>query len=377
MNVAISFGYSDKNTSVWDDDKIQNTLHLYFLLEKLKNINVYLINFGIFVNGLSEQSRFELGGIKLYSWSLIKDRVKFDIFIESGLKLKQDVIGILKNKNTKLILFNSYNKYLMDTEDILFNPNNKEILYDNYDEIWTLQNYQKMNKYYLEEVYNTTVYNMPNIWSSHIIDKEIKKLRKEGKKFEYHTNDKKNIVILQNNNNVNDISIYPLLIIEKSYKKDKDLFKNNIGHILLMNSDFLSSNKKFMSIINKLEIYKDNLVQMKGKYKIPNILSDSTDIIVSHQWDNSLNDYYLNALYGNYPILHNSDILKVNGYYYPDFNIQLASEKLIYIIQKHDKSQNNYFLKSRGIINNYDINNNNIKEVYYKRLLDLEKKINN
>lgn len=378
MNIAISFGHQNKNSSIWDDDKIQNTFFLYFLLDKIENVNVYLINFGYHVNSLTKKSREELGGIKLWNWLLVKDKVRFDTFIESGLKLTNDTVTEIKQKKIKLISFNNYNKYLMDVEDILFNPNTDENIFDDYDEVWSLENFQRMNKFYLELIYNTKVYNLPTIWDSHFIDKEIKNKIKNDNNYNYNytINNKKNIVVFQKNENVNDICIYPLLIVEKAYKNNKDLFKNKINKLLLINSKKLVNNKKFISVVNKLDIYKDGYIVFKDNQKNIDTIPNETDIVVSHHWDNTVNNYLFDALYGGYPILHNTDILKNNGYYYPDFNIQLASEKLLYLIENHDKNSKKYKLKSQGIMNNYNINNGYIQNEYLNRLLDLKKNNN-
>lgn len=374
MNVAISFGHVNKDDSIWNNDSKQNSLNLYLLLKKIHGINVYLINFGNHVNILTKESRKELSGIKLYNWLMIKDKIKFDVFIECGLKLNKNTIDELKNKNIKYIFFNDYNKYLMDVEDILFNKNNNEILYDEYDEIWLLQSYQKMNKYYLEEIYKSKIFILPNIWSKYFINNEIKRLNKDNKKFHYDINkSKKNIVIFQKNDNVNNTFIYPLLIVEKLYNKKKVLF-DKIDKIILLNSKHLLSNKKFMSIINKLNIYKDNLILFENSKNMIDIIQESTDIIISHQWDNTIDNYFFNLLYGNYPILHNSDVFKFNNYYYSDFNINLAIDKLEHIILNHDRLYINYNNKVQGMLNNYDINNKNIQNEYYKRLLELKKK---
>ena len=70
-------------------------------------------------------------------------------------------------------------------------------------------------------------------------------------------------------------------------------------------------------------------------------------IIISHQQDNALNYLYLESLYLNLPILHNSDFIKDYGYYYPEYDIDIAKVQINKILKEHKENISNYCLNSR------------------------------
>ena len=57
--------------------------------------------------------------------------------------------------------------------------------------------------------------------------------------------------------------------------------------------------------------------------------------VLSHQVFNELNYIYLEALYLDLPIIHNSEILKDYGYYYDDCNISAAVNCLEIALNNH------------------------------------------
>ena len=73
----------------------------------------------------------------------------------------------------------------------------------------------------------------------------------------------------------------------------------------------------------------------------------STDIVVSHHWENGLNYLLYDALYGNYPLVHNSPFLRDVGYYYPDFEIFDAARAIATAAQTHDARLDDYAAAAR------------------------------
>ena len=91
-------------------------------------------------------------------------------------------------------------------------------------------------------------------------------------------------------------------------------------------------------------------------------------IIVSHQQDNALNYLYLEALYLNLPLLHNSNFIKECGYYYPDNDIDIAKLHIAKILKDHKINILNYALNAKKVFNKFSYKNkDNIKK--YKKIL--------
>ncbi len=366
MNITITFGTNDKNFSVWSSGSIQNTLSLYRMLKPIKEFNVRLVNLGIDVKTIKKESGINLKkDFEFHTWEQVCDDT--DLMIESSFKLTKKQTNYLRSKKTKLVLYKTGNAYVFDLEEVTFNKFKTPILYDQYDEIWTLPQHQKTSEYYLRELYNTDVHILPCIWNSEYIKRYEKYLMINNNKLQYTPhNNPKNITIFEPNINIVKSAIYPILIANKVYKERPEL----IEQVRVLNSKHLFTNKRFLSIIGKLKIFKDDKISFEQRYTTPIILSKVTDVVISHQWENELNYLYFDVLYGKYPLLHNSEPLKEYGFYYDGFNIDDASNKLIHILTKSDKTHNFYIKKCEQASFNYSIINkaniNRYKERIYK-----------
>jgi hypothetical protein len=71
-------------------------------------------------------------------------------------------------------------------------------------------------------------------------------------------------------------------------------------------------------------------------------LAKHVHAIVTHHWENGLNYLYYEVLYGNYPLIHNSEFLKDYGYYYKDFDAEDGARALLAAIKDHDRSLKDY-----------------------------------
>lgn len=66
------------------------------------------------------------------------------------------------------------------------------------------------------------------------------------------------------------------------------------------------------------------------------ILSSHADALICHQWENAQNYVYYEALYGGFPLIHNSDLLQDCGYRYYGFDCEEGGRVLIDAWRTHD-----------------------------------------
>lgn len=366
MNIGIGFGFLSEKSSFWNSEPLQNAIFLYILLKKVKGYNVILINFGIDKSLLSKQTKHYLGKIKIIDWKdLIKNKNDIDLFINPNLYISDNIVDFFKKKGIKLIRIDHTNNYNTDINEIYTNP--KGIVFkDIYDEIWIYQNNLKNNKTYLETIYNSNVEVMPFIWDPYFIKKQ-KTLDKKSN-FGYVEHEKKNLTIFDSNNNIFDTSIYSLLLLEKIYKSNKELFKEKVDKIRVINSLKFKENLKYLSIINKLDIKKDGFCSFEENYDTFSILANYTDIVVSNQSEDQLKYFYFESLYGNYPLVHNSEFLKSNGYYYNDNKIKEMINNFINFIDNHNNIIDKYKLKFDKIMERYSINSDFLIKKYKNQI---------
>ena len=352
MNITITFGTDDINFSVWTNSDYQNIIALYDLLSKVIEFNVRLVNLGINTTTVKPEVGLGINDIKHYTWDDVKEDTQ--LLIESNSKLNTQQTNYLKTKRCKIVSYKSGNSYISDLEDITFDNNKSKIINNNYDEIWILPHNQKLDEIYLKELYNTNVYTLPYIWSYKFIKEYEEFLINTEQELKYKIHDKsKNITILETNNSITNSSIFPILIINKVYKEYPSL----INKVRVLNTEHLYSNNRYLTFVNNLDIFKDKKISFEKKHSTPFILSTVTDVVISHQWENELNNLYFDIFYGKYPLLHNSESLKGYGFYYDKFNIEEASKKLIVILNKYHLIKKDYNTKCEQVIYAYSINN--------------------
>lgn len=364
MNITITFGTNDTNFSIWQNGSVQNTFALARLLKNVKDYNVRIVNLGIPIESIKREVGFDIKDYEFYSWEDVKDNT--DLLIESSIKLKKEYTKYLRDKGTKIVLYRTGNAYIIDIEDVLFGNKKTSIIDDEYDEIWTLPHHKKTNYHYLSELYNTKVYILPYIWDDRFIKGYEKHLLSNNSILEYKSHkNPKNITIFEPNLNVVKTSIYPLLIVDSVYKENPEL----IDKVRVLNSYHMNDNERFLSIVNRLKIFKDEKVTFESRYPTPFVLSRVTDIVVSHQWENELNNLYFDVLYSKYPFLHNSETLKKYGTYYEGFNVKEAKMKLKHMLIHSNHDNKDYKKLCESVIYRYSSDYmNNVHE--YKRKID-------
>ena len=135
----------------------------------------------------------------------------------------------------------------------------------------------------------------------------------------------------------------------------------------------LAKNDYFIKLILQMDIYKKRKEFLKVQKRIPflDAVTKFGSIILSHQQDNALNYLYLEALYLNLPILHNSSFIKEYGYYYPENDIDFAKLQMQKILKEHKIRIAEYSYNSRKIIQKYSFKNPNNISIYKKIIISL------
>ena len=68
--------------------------------------------------------------------------------------------------------------------------------------------------------------------------------------------------------------------------------------------------------MNQLDIVREHKAVFLGRHDTPRFLAENTDIVVSHQWENPLNYFYLEVCWQGFPLVHNATLCADLGYYY-------------------------------------------------------------
>ena len=105
---------------------------------------------------------------------------------------------------------------------------------------------------------------------------------------------------------------------------------------------------------NSLDLVRQHRAIFHGRHDIVGFMVQHADAVVSHQWHNDQNYSYLDALYGDYPLIHNSLWLRDAGYYYPGFDIRQGAAQLRRAFVEHDVRLADYRARSRRMFDAVD-----------------------
>jgi len=358
LNIGITICLVEENESVWINGIKQNAIFLArTLMNSENNYNIFIVNMsGINItNGLE----WDIEKYKTVQYGEVKDIL--DIIIPLGGSLDLEQIEYLRNRGCKVVPYKCGNEYIISMENIIFERADQRPPYSIVDEVWIIPQMENTNKHYWRMFYKTDVITIPFVWNSMFLDKHIEQLVQDGKNPYYKPSiEPKRISVFEPNINVYKYSMYPILIAEDMYRNRPELLKT----IKITNTHKIKTNGEFVHLMNKLDIVKEHKATFEDRFPTAWFLSEHTDIVLSHQWENPLNYAYLDAVYMHYPLVHNAHLFKDAGYYYEGFNIDEGREQLIYAMTEHDNHIEEYEEKSKKIIHKYNSDNPDVVKKY-------------
>jgi Protein of unknown function (DUF2827) len=342
--VGITFFVSPSNTSIWATGAIQNVIYLYLLMQRIPSVaEVILVNGGD-SDVLSDALMLHGMDIKIARFPEIVDRL--DVLIEAGAVIDRESIAELHRRGGKAVAYRMGNDFVIDMERVIFKQQPGYLFNQvGFDEIWTLPHHEKTCRSYWEVMERCPVKVLPYIWTPLFLDKAIAELSSELH-FGYKPSpEKKNIAIFEPNVNVVKTCHYPLLVCEAAYRQDPSLFKS----IYVTNTTKIRDHLTFQHFIGTMDIGKNKIATVEDRFLTPFFMSAHAQVVVSHQWENQLNNLYLDVLYGGYPLIHNSEMLKC-GYYYEPFNAEAGAQVLLEVLRNHDSRADAYNAEAKAFL---------------------------
>lgn len=351
LYIGISVHFDDNAVnSIFANGAIQNIIFLYQILEKIPEVTkISLVYLG---NRTTPHKNLKLDGLAIDYIHLDHVIDQLDLLIEGTVMIDPEHADRVHKNNGKVVSYRMGNDFIMEMEAFLFNKEfGRHFNGTKFDEVWTIPQHEKTCKSYFGIMNRCPVKILPHIWNPYFFEKSIQELKQDNIHFGYKpSTSAKRISNFEPNSNIVKTCYIPILICEKLYREHKEL----IQHVYLCNTYDKRDRTTFHNFIGRTNLVKDNVMTVESRYLISDFLSRYTDIVISHQWENPLNYAYYEALYGGYPLIHNSKMLPV-GYYYDEFDAEQGAEVLLDVIKNHDKRLSQYkvdadnFLKTLSI----------------------------
>ncbi|WP_395348452.1 DUF2827 family protein [Variovorax sp. UC122_21] len=175
------------------------------------------------------------------------------------------------------------------------------------------------------------------------------------------------VAIFEPNISVVKAGTLPMLICDGAYRADPKA----VNWMHALNTLHMKDHPTMLYLANSLDIVREHKAIFHGRNDFAGLMVQHADAVVSHQWQNDQNYSYLDALYGNYPLVHNSPWLRDAGYYYPGFEVGAGVEQLLNAARHHDGQLDDYRARSQRVFDALDPLARANVEGYAQRLLQL------
>jgi len=401
MKIGITLGLKKKNESMWINGIKLNAIFLMNALQKTGN-EVILLDTSTHIarhkGGRIKDEEVSWDSKKFPIYDYVKHLSSCDILILLGTAVGPEHVTNFKltGPNKKVIKYACGNNYVIDMENMIHKkPEDVEdvgVTYNqNIDEVWYVpqQGYQNQDYYSITyRLPKEKVFAVPFVWDPMFID-EIEgeyggtTVDENGDKMQrvddipvYQPGKKTEdleLTVFEPNLNVVKFSMIPMLIAEQYLHKGEDPFLR----LNIMSAGGLYKNPFWKKFIGKLHLLEkknkngDPLLMVRHRFPIHYILSKFTDIVISHQWENPLNYAYLDVMYLQFPLIHNADMIKDAGYFYPDFEAEKGADMLKWVIDNHDDNIDAYNERNEDVLTRYTVYNEGLVDTYKKLLENL------
>ncbi|SAK96456.1 hypothetical protein AWB79_07340 [Caballeronia hypogeia] len=348
LRIGITIGLHNEAETLWNNGIKQNAVFLAEALRNCPNVeSTVLVNTTHIP--ITDKLPWDLKRWPTVTFADAKDNI--DVLIELGGQIDPAATEYLKQRGARLVSYCCGFEYVHAMESILFNkPSFGENLFVNqrYDDIWMIPQVDNISKPYFEVLRRQTAQVVPFIWSPVFLNARTANLPNNG---EYQPrNGPRRLSVMEPNINVVKFCLYPTMISELAYRERPDA----IELMQVTNAQHLAINcKEFIALMNQLDIVRQHKAVFLGRFDTPTFLAEKTDIVVSHQWENPLNYFYLEVCWQGYPLVHNATFCTDLGYYYRDNNVAEGAKRVIEAIETHDAQLAQYRDAQRAAISRF------------------------
>lgn len=377
MNIGITIGLTKEHESMWINGIKLNAILLANALQQLGKHNVYIIDTSGKVEDLTKV-RWDVKRFPVYP--LKEVFATTDIMITLGTSFPTETIQKFKAQgpNKRLIKYMCGNSYVIEMERSIFKEGSDLGIapWDaGADEVWYVPQQGYQNHYYYRSIFRTDkVYPVPFVWDPMFMIQELAVYKKTGRKLPIYQPGKpieeKKLSVFEPNLNVVKFSMIPTLIAEEAFRRGVPFNK-----MYLASGERLLKNSYYRSMVNTLDMVKHDLkapkLQLTPRYPVCHYLAETSDVVVSHQWENPLNYSYLDVMFMGFPLVHNADMIQDAGYFYPDFNIEAGADQLEKALRFHDDNLDEYKAKNKPVLDRYTIKNEAMIDLYGKLIENL------
>ena len=369
MRVGISV-ITQEGQSIWSNGLAQNVFVLAQLFRSLPFVSqVVLLNCG-------DQPAFAAdAGPTATAFPLVPPKEAsdlVDVIIEMGGGLDLEWLDLMRARGKKVVYHICGHPYVNLTEHSVFGTDGYFVRPDRCDELWVLDEYAAFLSL-LSRLHRCPAHAVPHIWTSDFIVKRTRDVLDAGLAFGLQPGmtawprGGMRTAMFEPNIAVVKTSVIPMLICDVAARREPDA----VAAMTVLNSVQLSENLTFSYLANSLDLVKSGRAWFEHRHDFAGFMAQHGDAVVSHQWRNETNYLYYDALWGGYPLIHNSAWTREVGYYYPDFEVAEGAAQLLNAYHNHLPNLEPYRRRAHSFLARLDPLTAGNRDLYARRLLRL------
>lgn len=350
LKVGVSIFVRKGEQSLWENGIFQNCLFLVMLLMRSPLVSqAYLVTGG--GDGGPEDAKGFLQDSPVPVIDMAAAAQELDVMIEMSAQLGREWVVAFRERGGKIVSMRVGNDYVIDIERMVFDkPHGLLITGAPYHEVWTLPEYETTCMPYFASTFRAPVRLMPHLWSPVVLERATAKLPPD-QSFAYQPGRRRwRVAMFEPNVCMVKTSHIPLLTCESAHRADANILE----HVFAYNTFHMKDHVSFNGFANSLDIVRHGITSFEGRFPIWHVMAVNVDAVVSHHWENAQNYLYYEALYGNYPLIHNSHLIGDCGYRYHGFDCEEGGRALRRAFAEHDENLPAYRARAQDFLATLD-----------------------
>ena len=368
LRIGVTIGLHHENESLWSNGIKQNAVYLAEALKHCPSVqSVCLVN--TTAVPITSALPWDLERWPTKTFEDAKDHV--DVLIELGGQIDAMQTDYLKRRGARVVSYCCGFEYVHAMQSILFDRQmwgSNLFINQRYDAIWMIPQVENISKDYFTTFRRRPAQVAPFVWDPMFVRQRSSDQPHHGEYRPRAADKAKRISIMEPNHDVVKFCLYPILIVEETFREMPDA----IEFLHVTNAERLANNsKEFVSLMLQLDIVQNNKAAFVGRFDTPLFLAEMTDVVVSHQWENALNYFYFDVAWQGYPLVHNAHLCPDLGYYYNANDVTDGKNQLINVLKSHDQNWQDYLERQRAVIARYLPGHADVTAGYERLLFEL------
>ncbi|MCW0393838.1 MULTISPECIES: DUF2827 domain-containing protein [Xanthomonas] len=349
LRVGVTLFLRSGQQSLWENGIFQNCYFLVQLLQLSPEVaSVHLVNGG---DGDPAAAGEFLALAPAPIIDMDTAQRELDVVIELSAQLNPQWACAFRSRGGRVVGMHVANDYVIDIERMMFDRPAALLMSEvPYDVLWTLPAFEKTCASYYRVAMRAPVVTMQHLWSPSILERTLAAQGRAGDFGYVPGRARWRLAVFEPNVCMVKTSHLPMLLCDAAYRRRPERFAG----MQVYNTLHMKESPMFVRFARSLDMVNHGVATFEPRLPIYDVMGRHADAIVSHHWENAQNYLYYEALYGGYPLIHNSDQLLDCGYRYPDFDCKQGALALLEAVACHDRTLDDYRRRAAALLARLD-----------------------